>query len=394
MQEENQLSRWISRLSELDWDYPGDQSDSKFSSLHFHPGRFISQIPAALIGRLSSKGDTILDPYCGSGTTVVEAQRMGRKSIGIDVNPISVLIAEAKTLRGRAARIRDLLNGHLNKLHKSMLESSSFAVSEKKSVPSNVQLKKWYHQNTGAELTFIWAYICTLNGSSKKLLQFCFSSILMPSCSESRHWGYVCDNTRPLQYRYVDAYKQFESAVLDLIAAYEYRDQSVLDTQIYPLPCVTMLPGDALHVLKSLSSESVDLIVTSPPYYGVIDYVKSQRLAMEWFGFDISSVRLQETGARSKRARLSAATEYIDEIRGVFIEASRVLKSEGFCCVVFGQSVRRESRLEELLAVLEEAGFVVVFKTSRAIGSGRKQTPHLLDEYLIVVQKMLGTSHN
>src|SRR4051812_16843478 len=84
-------SSLLSRLRNIDWDFSGSFSESPFSAIHFHPGRFASQLPASLIGLLSEPGDIVLDPFMGSGTTLVEAQRLGRQSIGIDINPVACL---------------------------------------------------------------------------------------------------------------------------------------------------------------------------------------------------------------------------------------------------------------------------------------------------------------
>ena len=104
-------TRLISRLKRIDWDFAGSQSESQFSTLHWHPARFASQLPTSLIGVLSGPGQTILDPFMGSGTTLVEAQRLGRRAIGIDVNPISYMISEAKTLQLSSSTITHAILG-------------------------------------------------------------------------------------------------------------------------------------------------------------------------------------------------------------------------------------------------------------------------------------------
>ncbi|MEP1933877.1 MAG: DNA methyltransferase, partial [Roseibium sp.] len=80
------------RLDAHDWDFATEQSESPFSALHWHPCRFPSQVPATAISRLTNKSEIVLDPFMGSATTLVEAQRLGRRSIGVDINPISVLM--------------------------------------------------------------------------------------------------------------------------------------------------------------------------------------------------------------------------------------------------------------------------------------------------------------
>lgn len=373
----------ISKLTQLDWDYEGDLSESAFSALHFHPGRFISQIPAALIGRLTQPGDTVLDPFCGSGTTLLEAQRLGRRSIGIDVNPVSILIAKGKAHRQRAERIEMLMYGHLNRLISLRLEASSKQSVQFALPPSTVQGAKWFHHATLLDLTLIWQYIESCRGSAQGLLQFCFSCILMPACNETRHWGYVCDNTRPLSSRRVNVFNLFETAVSKLIEAYKERDQHRTEN----LHTVQLHCGDATSMLSRMNDESVDLVVTSPPYFGVVDYVKSQRLTMEWFGYDISTHRSLETGARSKRSRLAARQEYLDEIQEIFSQTARVMRRNAYCCIVIGQSLKREDYLDEMEERISTAGLQLELKTHRAIAVGRRQAPSLKEEVLLIYRK-------
>ena len=88
--------RLISRLHSIDWDFAGEHSESPFSAIHWHPGRFASQIPATLIGLLSQPGDLILDPFMGSGTTGIAAKQEGFEFIGIEKEKEYFLIAEKR----------------------------------------------------------------------------------------------------------------------------------------------------------------------------------------------------------------------------------------------------------------------------------------------------------
>jgi len=70
----------------------------------------------------------------------------------------------------------------------------------------------------------------------------------------------------------------------------------------------------------------------------VVDYVKAQRLSMEWFGQDIEVLRRREIGARSKRHRLDALEEYLAELQDCFTALHRVVRSGGYVAIVFGES--------------------------------------------------------
>lgn len=65
--------------------------------IHPYPAKFIPELPREIISKCTKERNIVLDPFCGSGTTLLEACIAGRKSIGIDSNPIATLISRAKT---------------------------------------------------------------------------------------------------------------------------------------------------------------------------------------------------------------------------------------------------------------------------------------------------------
>jgi DNA modification methylase len=367
----------VRRFGEVDWDFPDQQSESPFSDIHWHPCRFPSQIPAVAIGRLTAIGDAVLDPFVGSGTTLVEAQRLGRGSVGIDINPIACLVAQAKTLPADARQV------------------AAFAASTKARVmtrwdeieirpaPTAVQLTKWYTPTTRADLQRLWGCIHSYHGPFNVLLRMAFSAILLSACREIRHWGYVCDNSSPKSDRERDVRRLF-CDVLDKFA-FAYKNREAQQTGV-PGQC-RILEGDAATVLKSLPDRSFSCFVTSPPYFGVTDYVKAQRLSMEWFGFEIEPSRKIEIGARSKRHRLTAAEDYVSELGVVFENVYRVLRRGAWGVVLFGQSPARPSAKDELLDQLLSVGFRLELAMPRQISDARRQYPSLKDESVLLMRK-------
>ena len=98
----------LSNLAKLDWDFADANTGHLTHALHPYPAKFIPQIPQALIQELSSVGDTVLDMFCGSGTTLLEALRLGRNAVGIDANPLAALISRVKTTPLAAAEFDEL----------------------------------------------------------------------------------------------------------------------------------------------------------------------------------------------------------------------------------------------------------------------------------------------
>jgi DNA modification methylase len=370
------------KLQDLDWDFPGDKSDSPFADLHFHPGRFVPQIPAALIGTLTKPGDVVLDPFCGSGTTLVEAQRLGRSAVGIDLNPVACLISRVKSLAGSADEIEEQLSSLLRRLAAKRMEHSS---AEAAHAPPNVQLEKWYHAETGRQLTGIWGFLeAEPDGAVRDMAFFCFSSALMACCGETRTWGYVCDNVRPLERRYVDAYSVFLDRAEALIQAFRRREGRSLLPEHGRIGTVSVLQGDASAELGKVPEHSIDLVVTSPPYFGVVDYIKAQRLTFEWFGIDIEPYRRSEIGARSKRHRAAALSQYLEELTMAVAQIRRVLKPEHVAAFVIGESGRRESAVQQFVEILKQSGFTVQTRVTRSIGLFRRQPASLASEELLL----------
>src|ERR1700682_3661110 len=84
-------------LENIDWDFASASTNSTTNTIHPYPAKFIPQIPRHFIEQLSEVGDTVYEPFLGSGTTAVEANILGRNAIGNDVNELAVLISKVKT---------------------------------------------------------------------------------------------------------------------------------------------------------------------------------------------------------------------------------------------------------------------------------------------------------
>jgi site-specific DNA-methyltransferase (cytosine-N4-specific) len=88
-------------ISEYDWSFRGVNTSPGTHGLHDYPARMIPQIVRQLIDHwvetgVLSEGDTIYDPFCGSGTTLTEARKAGFHAVGTDINPFACLLARTK----------------------------------------------------------------------------------------------------------------------------------------------------------------------------------------------------------------------------------------------------------------------------------------------------------
>jgi hypothetical protein len=221
------------------------------------------------------------------------------------------------------------------------------------------------------------------------LTRAAFSAILLPICRETRHWGYVCDNSTPRGNHAGNPLEQFFAVLDRLGAAYAERDADIVARggALGRIEPADVRQGDALAELRAMPANSVDLILTSPPYFGVCDYIKAQRLSMEWFGHDIEPLRRQEIGARSKRHRLSASADYVEELKATLRELQRCLRQHGSCVLIIGESDTRMSVLDPVRTAATEGGWTLRLDLNRRVSSQRRQAPSVTGEHLLVLSR-------
>jgi len=87
----------IKILDKIEWDFKDFTTQYLTHTFHSYPARFIPQIPLTFIKLFTTEKETVLDPFCGCGTTLVEAFLNNRNSIGNDFNPLAALISKVKT---------------------------------------------------------------------------------------------------------------------------------------------------------------------------------------------------------------------------------------------------------------------------------------------------------
>lgn len=328
----------------------------------------------------------MLDPFNGSGTTGVEAVRLGRQFIGMDTNPIALLMSEAKLHFPEPKSLRKQIDLILSE------SDTLFGPQDVAPHPHYNELKDWYHSETLAMLNRLLVSILkTDNVKQRKCLLAIFSGILKTTSSQGRHWGWVCDNVKPKPSEIV--FKDAFAIFLD--AAHEYLKLTALthkavqihmknETRKETRSRYKLLPGDCVANMKILKDECVDFIMTSPPYYGVADYVKSQRLSYLWFdkdelaseqlGFrDFERLRAIESGARSNRSRKNSHSLYMKFISNFFEQSFRVLKPNSSMALVVGESQARESTTDELIAAALHQGFSLELKEERSIKINRRR---------------------
>lgn len=347
----------LAALHRVDWDFPGVTTlESTVHSLHRFPGNFIPQIPAYLIQLLSEPGDLVFDPFCGSGTTGIEAAVLGRRVWQCDANRVSVLVAEGKMAAFSEPKVRDELTRLVQEFFWT-LPNYRKRTSDQSHIGTNPELAKWFHVDTLEQLRTIWMLIASVpNVGTRALLTMLFSDTLFACASTGQaltsggkprrhHWGWIADNVRPNRLHWRNAERGFHER---LVRAFK-----VVLTQPRLASVEATIERQDIRCLATGES-TVDLIVTSPPYLGMIDYALANRLTYLWFDWAIDEDREIEIGARSRRKRLNAEAEYLHAMSIAAQKLSVLLRKRGYCAIVIGTSRKFPGVTEKVIDQFSE----------------------------------------
>jgi DNA modification methylase len=324
-------------LNGVDWNFPRATTlRDSINSLHRFPGNFVPDLPAYLIQILSGRGMLVADPFCGSGTAGFEAVRLDRRAYISDVNRAGLLIAKGKVaiLTSPIARYLEVFAGEIA----SGLATHQPGLS---SIGNEPRLADWFHSDTLFELRGTWTAIEKVdNEPARDALAMAFTDTLFACASTAgsktktggtrrHHWGWIADNVLPKPPVWQDARRLFCGRIEKLIQV-----SSSVQGRFQGAPVIR------LDDCRSLSIESgtVDLVVTSPPYVGMIDYTMANRLTYLWFGWPLEQDRELEIGARYRRKNSAEPARYLESMELCCSEIGRILKVGGLCAIVIGAS--------------------------------------------------------
>ena len=369
-------------LEQIDWDFSDLDNDS---TLHWYPATFLSAIPGSLIPLLSHPDELIVDPFCGTSTTGVEALRLGRRYAGFDTNPVATLVSKARLLLAP----RDVFSQHLELIKNKALLASQVKLPEH---PHLEELRHWYHEETLQELRLLLVSVNQLSSDLEKVTaRSAFSAILKTVSSQGRHWGWVCDNVRPKpeEIQYKDALEAYRLSLDQHLAAAESirRDMKHRGVGLGGQNLRakwSVVQQDAISGLGHCEDGSISLLLTSPPYFGVADYVKSQRLSFIWFsgeygsidGYtrdDFEALRHKEVGSRSFRRRQTSHRDYVSYMSEFCLKAFGKIKPGGQFVLVLGESSARQATLGAIDEAALAAGFTGEFRAGREIKATRRR---------------------
>ena len=334
----NELKRRLAYFQTVNGDYSDyyylqkynqTKSVNQFLTHWIYPykGKFHPQMIRALMNVIKIKeGETLLDPFVGSGTAVLEAQILGVNGIGIDISPLCVLISKVKT---ESVDVIDEIKKY----------KDYYLFKKNSEEPSDERIKNFY-----------------------KVAE------MMAHSDQSRR-GRNFDSS-------------FVNDALKMIASVENYGNAIKKHNL-KIGKTKILKDDIRKI--PLKDESVDGIITSPPYSIALNYVANDAHSLKALGYDLDKIKEDFIGVRG--TGLNRFELYDKDMEKAYSEMYRVLRKDKYCVVIIGNVTFQGQEInttQNVIDYCEKIGFKTIKKMEKII-YGLYNV--MQKEYILIFQK-------
>lgn len=297
----------------------------KLDRIHPYPAKFPVDLAIKYIIKYTEEGDRVFDPFVGSGTTLLAAKALKRYGYGTDINHIAILISNFKTL--------DLTKKDLDTL-KAFIEDFSNNYNKyinqviKYNYPS---IEHWFCNDAIIALSSIKNRILEIKNDRQQI--FCkliFSSIINTVSNQESDTRYAAIDKPILNLKHIIEIfvKKFNTA-LKLLQDINFEETNKNQIKAFL--------HDAKNCCEIIEPNSIDLILTSPPYPNTYDYYLYHKHRMNWLGYDVKYSMEAEIGSRREFSSLKKPQEkFDDDLYEIFASCHKLLKSNGNVVIVMG----------------------------------------------------------
>ncbi|MCI0400284.1 MAG: site-specific DNA-methyltransferase [Gammaproteobacteria bacterium] len=323
--------------------------------IHPFPARMAPEVALTFIDSLP-KQSLIVDPMMGSGTVIRTAVETGHSAVGVDIDPLAVLIArvwatpiDTDGLRQQARHlVHTAVSTPLDDVHLPWIDDDQETAEF---------IAYWFALRQRNALRKLSSLLAGRRGVVADALRLCISKMIV---TKSRGASLADDvsHSRPHKVREINDYKVYDEflKVVDRLAT------RLAHCDVQSRAVVRC--GDARN-LTLLEARSADAVITSPPYLNAIDYMRGHRLALVWLGYKVADLRgIRGTSVGTERSHLLKFEEtsayplvaragdldnlpprfkkmvlrYALDMEAVMAETHRVLKPGGSALFVVGNS--------------------------------------------------------
>ncbi len=384
----------------------------------------IPQVARRLIQLFGKNAKLLFDPYCGTGTSLVEANLAGINAIGTDLNPLARLIAETKTTRLNLDKLKEYISDV-----KSFLFKANFGLSneDRIEIPKVTNIDYWFSKTVQEKLGIILKYI---NNISEKEISNFFKVAFSETVRES---SYVKSGEFKLvriknlsEEIDIDVFQKYISKLERNIKGLEEfikEADPLAFTKVYDFNTVEGIPNSVIK------ESSVDLIITSPPYGDsrtTVAYGQFSRLSSEWLGFkEANQIDNILMGGGRKEIRHKFTSQLLNDVIPSILKKdkkraydvisfyydyeksiqniSKVVKKNGYTCFVVGNRTVKGIKIpndEITLELFEANGFKHIETIVRNIPNKRmplrnsptnipgQTSSTMKNEYIVIIQKV------
>lgn len=327
--------------------------------LHPYLGKFVPQLVEIFLRKYFSPGQTVLDPFAGSGTTLVQANELGINAIGYDISAFNVLLMRAKTKRYDLKRVRREILDILEKVrsatqssvYQPALWSSNDGFKIRRTNSNSEYLNQWFAPQALSELL---TYRDLADSYEDHEILKVILSRSARSARLTTHFD--LDFPKAPQTEPYWCYKHSRTCV-PTTSAYQFLKRYSVDTIRRIEEFANHRTNATVTVVHDDSRESeipqVDGVITSPPYVGLIDYHEQHRYAYELL--ELEDRGSLEIGAARQGVSQKARQEYQEAIAQVFDRVCASMPAGGHLIVIAGDRHDLYGKIAELCGVQVEA---------------------------------------
>ena len=365
-------------------------------NIHPFPARMAPELVDEKISELPDASD-ILDPMCGSGTTLRRSLEAGHSASGWDIDPLAVKMSRVRCRRYDTKKL-------LKDLDNLLVAMKEFEADDLRFLDCEETLKfskYWFAENQRNDLNALSLAIdsCFPNGKYKDFFQIALSRIVITKFKgASLAWD--ISHSRPHKKKEENKFEtisEFSKSALKLIHHIENH------------PCPQDAKIELTDCRTQKSDQKFDAIITSPPYLNAIDYMRGHKFSLIWMGHNIPELRKirgTSIGSESKRPnleknkRLNRIAEqvcsgrkinkrtrgilikYVDDCDQFIASLQNHLKPRGNLVLVVANSMQYGTRIKNdqiLETIAQEKGFTLAEKKQRHIPASSRYLPARVD---------------
>jgi tRNA G10 N-methylase Trm11 len=362
--------------------------------IHPFPARMAPHIVLKVVESLAP-GSTVLDPMMGSGTVVRVAAEAGHRAFGRDIDPLAVLMTRVWTTPIDPQRLRVAARELVDEARELSPERIDLPWIDDDAETAAFGVY-WFAEEQRRHLRQLSACLHRRNDVIGDALRVALSRIIITK-NRGASLAHDVSHSRPHRVAQTNTYHVFEGFLESV-----HRLARRLEEEP-PRGWVDVARGDAR--VTGIDAQTVDAVITSPPYLNAIDYIRGHRLALIWFGYrlrDLRAIRRRSIGAERApeqsvdpelldeifrileippdfpRRERRVLARYVMDLDAMLREVHRVLKCGGIAVVVIGNSYIKGSFVRNsrsIAHILRRLGFDHVAHFSRPILPSRRYLP-------------------